>query len=125
MKETVRNFLINLFRPTLYYVEDNQFLGPSIKKTKDYEINMLNTINVLDHKDQKRFSFNEVFVFKFNAKKELQKYLIPVNQRNVSLVKKLQENNLELSEYAVIQIMEDGEDSEIYQQLMAKAKARN
>lgn len=116
MKAALTNLLVRVFKPTLYYIEKNSFLGdfvtPIVKYTVgDSEI----TFEDPSTGEKITLSFEKLYYFHFQAKKETAKSVIPVDEGNIKLVNELESVGIKLTKYEKQQIIEDGEASEVYQ----------
>lgn len=120
MKSSIRNILVVLFKPTVYFIESDKFLGDFVVRVSNYTLshNMVKFTNCSG--DEKKVHFDDLYFFKRNAKKEASKDIIPVNVSNLRLINEIESTGIQLTAYARQQIIEDGEASEIYQSLLAK-----
>lgn len=114
MKETI----IKLFKPTLYYVERDKFLGDFSNRLAAYKLEGGMVIYTDSTSGLEiALSLNQVFLLEKNAKKEASKTIIPVDNSNLGLVWDLEAKGKKLTNYQRQQIIEDGEASEVYQKL--------
>lgn len=117
MKESFRNFIIKTLKPTIYFVENDPFLGDFVTRVAKYKITNESVSFTLPSGESHILPLTKVFLMEKNAQKEAAKSVLPINEEHFKLVKELEEKGHLLSNYEKTQILEDGELSEVYQRL--------
>lgn len=117
MKESFRKFIIKAFKPTIYFVENDPFLGDFVTRVAKYRLSNDSISFTLPNEESYILPLEKVFLMEKNAQKEAAKSVIPINEEHFKLVKELEEKGHLLSNYEKTQILEDGELSEVYQRL--------
>lgn len=108
--------VLKTFKMPVYAIEKNSFVGDYVDKITSYEIQ--NDII----KSSKIYLLKDIYLFEFQAKKEIKKNSLKYDPENIQLVKKLIKSGIVLTNYANIQLLEDGKNSEVYQNISNKFK---
>jgi|SRR6478736_10028797 len=117
----MKAFLLKTFKPNIFVVIKDQFLGDFVQMVPHYEF--YGTAVAFKHQETDYlYSLNDVHLLEFLAKKTIIPLTYPEN--HVKLVKEIKKQGIKLKEYQKQQILEDGEASEFYQELLSKAKPR-
>lgn len=120
--EKLRQLFIALFKPTLYRIEKNSLVGDSILSLEYYDVTYDKQIRfaVVDSAELLYFPFKYVYILKSSAQSIINKNNLQYPEKHVKLIREIESAGIVLSSYARTQILEDGEDSQIYQSLVVK-----
>lgn len=105
----LKELYIKLFKPSLYIIEKNKFLGDFSKKVTQYSIQNNQILT-----SEEALNYDQVYLLEKNAKKEINKTALQYDIKNVELAKQMRKAGIALSNYAYLQVLEDGEASEPY-----------
>lgn len=106
----IKKLYLKLFKPYVYVIQKNSFLGDFSEKIKVESVKENGIIN-----KNKFYLFSEVYLFEYFAKKEISKTSLKYEEQNIQLAQKLKAIGLIRNNYEYIQVLEDGEASELYQ----------
>ena len=121
--EKLRILFIKLFKLQLYYIEKNSLVGDTVVPLgQPYSYNEEGVIgwDLSEEESVMGVKYKYLYITKSAAQKEIAKNSLQYPEKHVRLIREIESAGIVLSSYARTQILEDGEDSQIYQNLVVK-----
>lgn len=117
----MKAFFLKFFMPKIFVIMRDQYLGDDVKKVTKYEYSN-SMIKFKDETNSYLYPIDKVFLRESSAKKEIQKNSLTYDENHVMLLKSIESKGIKLTPYGRQQVLEDGEISEIYQELVKEGK---